>query len=84
MPQKTYPTEFKIEVVKYYKCHHSVAETLERYSIAESTLFRWTREYESRRFLRLGKSGESDKRAPDGFRLECEPNSASLRSQSEL
>ena len=40
MSQKTYPTEFKIEVVKYYKCHHSVAETLERYSIAESTLFR--------------------------------------------
>ena len=64
MPQKTYPTEFKIEVVKYYKCHHSVTETLERYGIAESTLFRWKREYESRRFLRLGKSGESDKRAP--------------------
>lgn len=64
MPQKTYPTEFKIEVVKYYKCHHTVAETLARYGIAESTLFRWKREYESRRFLRLGKSGEADKRAP--------------------
>ena len=64
MSQKTYPTEFKIEVVKYYKCHHSVTETLERYGIAESTLFRWKRDYESRRFLRLGKSGESDKRAP--------------------
>lgn len=64
MPQKTYPTEFKIEVVKYYKCHHTVAETLTRYGIAESTLFRWKHEYESRRFLRLGKSGEADKRAP--------------------
>ena len=56
MPVKSYPTEFKIEVVKYYKCHHTVAETLARFGIAESTLFRWKGEYESRRFLRLRSS----------------------------
>lgn len=65
MSFKTYPNTFKIEVVKYYKCHHTVAETLERYGIAESTLFKWKSEYESKHFLKVGKvSSPAKKKAP--------------------
>lgn len=40
-----YATSFKREVVKFYLDHHTVKEVLQKYSIAESTLFVWKREY---------------------------------------
>lgn len=58
MPRKIYPNSFKIEVVKYYKQGHTTAETLQRYCIAESTLFKWKGEYESRNFLRVNKQSD--------------------------
>ena len=34
MPKIYYPDNFKIEVVKHYKMHHSISATLEKYGIA--------------------------------------------------
>ncbi len=50
MPNYVYSDEFKLEVVRYYKSGHTVAETREKYGIAESTLFVWKEMYESRKF----------------------------------
>ena len=40
MHKQTYPKAFKKEVVQFYEQNHTISETLSRYGIAESTLFR--------------------------------------------
>ncbi len=55
MPKIYYPDNFKIEVVKHYKMHHSISATLEKYGIARSTLFKWKKKYEENHFFRVSK-----------------------------
>lgn len=55
MPKIYYPDNFKIEVVKHYKMHHSISATLEKYEIARSTLFKWKKKYEENYFFRVSK-----------------------------
>ena len=45
MQKKVYPQSFKDEVVKFYSTNHTIAETIEKYGIAESTLFEWRKRY---------------------------------------
>ena len=40
MQKKVYPQSFKDEVVKFYMTNHTIAETIEKYGIAESN-FIW-------------------------------------------
>lgn len=45
MQKKVYPQSFKDEVVKFYSTNHTIAETIAKYGIAESTLFEWRKRY---------------------------------------
>jgi len=51
MQKKVYPQGFKEEVVKYYQTNHTIAETIEKYRIAESTLFEWRKRYNGNHYL---------------------------------
>ena len=51
MQKKVYPQSFKEEVVKYYQTNHTIAETIEKYGIAESTLFEWRKRYNDNHYL---------------------------------
>ena len=51
-----YATSFKREVVKFYLDHHTVKEVLQKYSIAESTLFVWKREYLKSNFRKSSRN----------------------------
>jgi len=46
MKKKVYPQSFKDEVVRYYQTNHTIAETIGKYGIAESTLLEWCMLYE--------------------------------------
>ena len=50
MQKKVYPQSFKDEVVKFYSTNHMIAETIEKYRIAESTLFEWRKRYDERHY----------------------------------
>jgi len=51
MQKKVYPQGFKEEVVKYYQTNHTIAETIEKYRIAESTFFEWRKHYNDNPYL---------------------------------
>ena len=51
MQKKVYPQCFKDEVVRYYQSSHTIAETIEKYKIAESTLFEWRKQYNNQHYL---------------------------------
>ena len=55
-----YTTSFKREVVKFYLNHHTVKEVLQKYSIAESTLFVWKREYQKSNFRKSSRNRLSE------------------------
>lgn len=56
MQKKVYPQSFKYEVVKFYSTNHTIAETIEKYGIAESTLFEWRKRYDERHYLSTSTS----------------------------
>ena len=51
MQKKVDPQSFKEEVVKYYQTNHTIAETIKKYGIAESTLFEWRKRYDEKHYL---------------------------------
>ena len=51
MQKKVYPQSFKDEVVKFYMTNHTIAETIKKYGIAESTLFEWRKRYNEQHYL---------------------------------
>ena len=56
MQKKIYPQSFKEEVVKYYQTNHTIAETIKKYGIAESTLFEWRKRYDEKHYLSTSSS----------------------------
>jgi len=56
MQKKVYPQSFKDEVVKYYQTNHTIAETIQKYGIAESTLFEWCKRYNNQHYLSTSTS----------------------------
>lgn len=56
MQKKVYPQSFKEEVVKYYQTNHTIAETIKKYGIAESTLFEWRKRYAEKHYLSTNSS----------------------------
>ncbi len=58
MQKKTYPKAFKKEVVQFYERNHTISETLNKYGIAESTLFDWKRKYDEEHFLYVPGPGQ--------------------------
>jgi transposase-like protein len=48
MQKKVYPQSFKDEVVKLNSTNHTIAETIRKYGIAESTLLEWRKRYDER------------------------------------
>ena len=56
MQRKVYPQSFKDEVVKFYMTNHTIAETIRKYGIAESTLFEWRKRYDERHYLSTSTS----------------------------
>ena len=56
MQKKVYPQSFKEEVVKYYQTNHTIAETIKKYGIAESTLFEWRKRYDEKHYLSTSSS----------------------------
>lgn len=51
MQKKVCPQCFKDEVVRYYQSRHTIVETIEKYKIAESTLFEWRKQYNNQHYL---------------------------------
>ena len=51
MQKKVYPQSFKDEVVKFYSTNHTIAETIRKFGIAESTLFEWRKRYNEQHYL---------------------------------
>ena len=56
MQKKVYPQSFKDEVVKFYLTNHTIAETIRKYGIAESTLFEWRKRYNEQHYLSTNTS----------------------------
>ena len=56
MQKKVYPQSFKDEVVKFYMTNHTIAETIKKYGIAESTLFEWRKRYNEQHYLSTSTS----------------------------
>ena len=56
MQKKVYPQSFKVEVVKFYSTNHTIAETIQKYGIAESTLFEWRKRYNEQHYLSTSTS----------------------------
>ena len=48
MSNKKYSIQFKIKVVEFYLNNHTVQETLQKFSVAESSLFEWKKQYQNR------------------------------------
>jgi transposase InsO family protein len=48
MANKKYSVHFKIKVVEFYLNNHTVTETLQKFSVAESSLFEWKKQYQNR------------------------------------
>ena len=63
MQKKVYPQSFKGEVVKFYSTNHTIAETIEKYGIAESTLFEWRKRYNEQHYLSTSISPRREARA---------------------
>lgn len=56
MQKKVYPQSFREEVVKFYQTNHTIAETIKKYEIAESTLFEWRKTYNDQHYLSTSTS----------------------------
>ena len=54
--EKVYPQSFKDEVVKFYSTNHTIAETIRKFGIAESTLFEWRKRYNEQHYLSTNTS----------------------------
>ena len=61
MKKKTYPAEFKKEVVQYYERNHTISETRTKYGIAESTLFEWKKQYDQAHYIYVPGPGPRKK-----------------------
>ena len=48
MGQKHYSQAYKEEAIQFYLQGHSLLDTLERFGVAQSTLFEWKKRFESR------------------------------------
>ena len=46
MPRQ-YPEEFKKQVVSFYAAGNPLSAVSEKYQLAQSTIYRWCREYDS-------------------------------------